>query len=78
MKSRIAKASLQNMATNTVLLPLFVVSLTASGFVLSSNANERKTAIITFDVRGARTGAFQSAVGLAISPEFRQHCRWGQ
>jgi hypothetical protein len=66
------------MAAGTALLLLFAVSLATSGFVLSANANERKTAIITFDVPGAGTGAFQGAVGLAICPEFRQHCRWGQ
>ena len=58
------------MAANTVLLPLFAVSLITSGLVLSANANERKTSIITFDVPGAGTSAFQGTVGLAISPSF--------
>jgi hypothetical protein len=56
MKSRIDKKSLQDMATGTVPLVLFGVSLATSGFVLSANANERKTAIITFDAPGAGTG----------------------
>jgi hypothetical protein len=55
------------MATGTVLLPLFAVSLITAGFVLSANANERKTTIITFDVPGAGTGAGQGTEGLAIS-----------
>jgi hypothetical protein len=47
------------MATGTVLSPLFAVGLITSGFVVSANANARKTAIITFDVPGAATGLFQ-------------------
>jgi hypothetical protein len=66
-KSRPNKASLQGMATGTALLPLFAVSLAASGFVLSANANERKTTIITFDVPGAGQGTY----GLNISEEAR-------
>jgi hypothetical protein len=50
MKSRTNKASLQGMAPGRALLLVFAVSLATSGFVLSANAIERKTAIITFDV----------------------------
>jgi len=52
------------MATRTALLPVFAVSLATSGFVLSANANERKTAIITFDAPGAVNGTS----ALAINP----------
>jgi hypothetical protein len=67
--SRTNKASLQGMATGRALLLVFAVNLATSGFVFSANANERKTAIITFDVPGAGTGPFQGTQGLAISPE---------
>src|SRR6516225_4797962 len=49
------------------LLLAFAVSLVTSGFVLSANANERKTTIITFEVPGAGTGAFEGTYGYAIS-----------
>jgi hypothetical protein len=62
-RGRTNKASLQGMATNTVLLPLYAVSLITSGFVLSANANERKTAIITFDPPGS-----QFTLAIAINP----------
>jgi hypothetical protein len=68
-RTRTNKASLQSMATRTALLLTFAVSLITSGFVLSANANERKTAIITFDAPGAGTGAFQGTNALAINPE---------
>ena len=58
-RSRTNKPTLQSMATGTVLSPLFAVGLITSGFVVSANANERKTAIITFDVPGAATSLFQ-------------------
>jgi hypothetical protein len=67
--SRTNKASLQSMATRTPLLLTFAVSLITSGFVLSANANERKTAIITFDAPGATHGLFQGTHGIAISPQ---------
>ena len=71
MKSRTKtnKASLQSMATRTALLLTFAVSLITSGFVLSANANERKTAIITFDAPGATHGLSQGTHGIAISPQ---------
>ena len=53
------------MATRTALLLTFVVSLITSGLVLSANANERKTAIITFDVPGAVNGT----LAIAINPQ---------
>jgi hypothetical protein len=56
------------MATGTPLLLVFAVSLAISGLVLSANANERKTTIITFDAPGSGTGAFQGTTSLAISP----------
>jgi hypothetical protein len=67
MKSatRTHKASLQCMATRTALLLMLAVSLATSGFVLSANANERKTAIITFDVPGAVNGT----LAIAINPQ---------
>src|SRR5246127_4637368 len=68
-KSRTNKASLQSMAARTALLLTFAVSLITSGFVLSANANERKTAIITFDAPGATHGLFQGTHGNAISPQ---------
>jgi hypothetical protein len=58
-RTRTNKASLQRMATGAPLLLVFAVSLITSGFVLSANANERKTAIITFDAPGAGTGIGQ-------------------
>jgi hypothetical protein len=67
--SRTHKASLQGMATGTSVLLVFAVSLVTSGFVLSANANERKAAIITFDVPGATHGTFQGTHGNAISPQ---------
>ena len=67
--SRTNKASLQSMATRTALLLTFAVSLITSGFVLSANANERKTAIITFDAPGATHGLSQGTHGIAISPQ---------
>jgi hypothetical protein len=67
--SRTNKASLQGMATDRALLLVFAVSLATSGFALSANANERKTAIITFDVPGAAHGPFQGTHGNAISPQ---------
>jgi hypothetical protein len=45
-------------------LPLCAVSLITSGFVLSANANERKTAIITFDPPGS-----QFTLAIAINPQ---------
>jgi hypothetical protein len=36
----------------------FAVSLVTSGFVLSANANEQKTTIITFDPPGTTHGLF--------------------
>src|ERR1700748_517447 len=68
-RTRTNKASLQGMATRTALLLTFAVSLITSGFVLSANANERKTAIITFDVPGAGTGPGGGTQAVAISPE---------
>ena len=56
------------MATRTALLLVLAVSLATSGFVLSANANERKTPIITFDPPGAGTGAGQGTLGIDISP----------
>jgi hypothetical protein len=58
-RTRTNKASLQGMATGRALLQVFAVSLITSGFVFSANANERKTAIITFDAPGAGTGLFE-------------------
>jgi len=58
------------LAAGRALLQVFAVSLITSGFVFSASANERKTAIITFDVPGAGTGAFQGTQGLAISPHY--------
>jgi hypothetical protein len=69
MKSKTNKASLRGMAPGRALLVLFAVSLATSGFVLSANANEGKTAIITFDAPGAGTGFFQGTQGFAISPQ---------
>ena len=63
------KASLQGMATGTALLEVFAVSLITSGFVLFANANERKTAIITFDAPGATHGLFQGTHGNAINQQ---------
>jgi hypothetical protein len=75
MKSRIRtnKASLQGIATGTPLLPVFAVSVSTLGFVLSANANERKTAIITFDAPGAGTGPLQGTLteGVAPTPPIR-------
>jgi hypothetical protein len=68
-RSRTNKASLQGMATGTVLLPLFAVSLITSGFVLSTNANAQKTTIITIDVPGAGTGFGGGTQTVAISHE---------
>jgi hypothetical protein len=68
-RTRTNKASLQGMATGGALLQVLVVSLVTSGFVLSANANERKTAIITFDAPGATHGLFQGTHGNAISPQ---------
>jgi hypothetical protein len=66
--SRTNKASLQGVATGTALLLVFAVSLATSGFVLSANANERKTAIITFDAPGAGTGAGQGTFAGTPNP----------
>jgi hypothetical protein len=66
--SRTNKPSLQGMATGRALLLLFAVGLATSGLVLSANANERKTAIITFDAPGSGTGAFEGTLGFDISP----------
>jgi hypothetical protein len=66
--SRTNKASLEGMAPGRALLLLFAVSVATSGFVLSASANERKTAIITFDAPGAGTGASQGTQAFAISP----------
>ena len=68
-RTRTNKASLHRMATCAPLLLVFAVSLITSGFVLSANANERKTAIITFDLPGSGTSAFQGTLDFAISPE---------
>jgi hypothetical protein len=72
-RTRTNKASLQGMATGTTLLLVFAVSLATSGFVLSANANERKTATITFDVPGAGTAPLQGtlAEGVALTPPIR-------
>jgi hypothetical protein len=53
------------MAAGSALLLAFAVSLATSGFVLSANANERKTVIITFDAPGAVNGT----LAVAINPE---------
>jgi hypothetical protein len=50
-------------------LQVFAVSLITSGFVLSADANEWKTRIITFDAPGAGTGFNQGTLPLAITPE---------
>ena len=63
-RTRTHKTSLQSTATRTALLLVFAVSLATSGFVLSANGNERKTAIITFDVPGAVNGT----LAIAINP----------
>jgi uncharacterized membrane protein len=63
-RSRTIKASSQGMASGGALLLAFAASLATSGLVLSANANERKTAIITFDVPGA-----QGTFAYAISPQ---------
>jgi hypothetical protein len=68
-RSRTNKASLQGIAARQSLLLAFAVCLVTSGFALSANANERKTALITFDAPGAGKGAFQGTQGIAISPE---------
>ena len=57
------------MAPGRALLVLFAVSLITSGFVLSANANERKTAIITFDAPGATHGFMQGTHANAINPQ---------
>ena len=67
MKGRTNKVSLQGMAPGRALLVLFAVCLATSGFVLSANADERKAALITFDVLGAGTAAFEGTLGTAIS-----------
>jgi len=68
--SRTNEASLQGVAPGRALLVLFAISLITPGYVLSANANERKTAIITFDVPGVViTGPFQGTLGLAINPQ---------
>ena len=66
-KTRTNKTSVHAIATRTPLLLVFAVSLITSGFVLSANANERKTAIITFDAPGATHGFMQGTHGFAIS-----------
>jgi hypothetical protein len=55
---------IQAIAAGTALLQVLAVSLVTLGFVLSANANERKTAIVTFDVPGA-----QGTEANAISPD---------
>jgi hypothetical protein len=64
------QSSLRRIGGLTVfdLLLAFAVSLVTSGFVLSANASERKTTIITFDVPGASTGSSQGTQAFAISP----------
>src|SRR5215469_18649389 len=69
MKGRTNKASLRGMAPGRALLVLFAVSLATSGFVLSANANERKTTIITFDAPGATHGFMQGTHANAINPQ---------
>jgi hypothetical protein len=66
--SRTHKASLQGMATGTSVLLVFAVSLITSGFVLSANANGRKTAIITFDAPGSGTGIGQGTFPSTPTP----------
>jgi hypothetical protein len=66
-RNRTNKGLLQRMATGRALLQVFAVSLITSGFVLSANANERKTAIVTFDAPGAGTGSGQGTEAFAIS-----------
>jgi hypothetical protein len=68
-RSRTNKASFQGMVTRTALLLGSAVSLATLGFGLSANADERKTALITFNVPAAGTGAHQGTQGIAISPE---------
>ena len=65
MNSRTNNLSLEGMATGRALLQVFAVSLITSGFVLSANANERKTTIITFDVPGAVNGTSPSSISPA-------------
>jgi hypothetical protein len=67
MNGRTNKVSLQGMAPGRALSVLFAVSLATSGFVLSANADERKAALVTFDVLGAGTAAFEGTPGTAIS-----------
>lgn len=68
-RTRTNKTSLQAMATGRALWLVFAVSLTTSGFVLSASANERKIALVTFDVPGSGTGPFQGtlAEGVALT-----------
>jgi hypothetical protein len=66
---------IQAIAAGTALLQVLAVSLVTLGFVLSANANERKTAIITFDAPGATHGLFQGltvmlSVNRALSRAF--------
>jgi hypothetical protein len=68
-RSRTNKASLQSMATGTVLMPLFAISLATSGFVLSTNANAQKTTIITFDVPSAGTGSGQGTQSQTVNSQ---------
>jgi hypothetical protein len=67
-RSRTHKASLQAMATGRALWLVFAVSLITSGFVLSANVNERKTAIITFDAPGSGTGIGQGTFPSTPNP----------
>src|SRR5580704_15214266 len=68
-RSRTNKESFQGMATRTALLLGSAVSLATLGFGLSANVDERKAALITFNVPAAGTGAGQGTQGIAISPE---------
>ena len=64
-RTKTNKPSLHVMAAGRALLQVVAVSLITSGFVLSANANERKTAIITFDAPGAVNGT----LAIAINPQ---------
>ena len=69
MKSRSAtEYRFNGRTTSTGLLLVFTVSVGTLGLGFSANANERKTAIVTFDVPGAGTGAGQGTIGYAITP----------
>jgi hypothetical protein len=66
-RSTTNNASSQGTATGRALLLAFAVSLVTWGFVLSANAKEQKTTLITFDAPGAGKGSGQGTSGAAIS-----------